>query len=300
MKKNLTEMVFILDRSGSMQSLTSDTIGGFNSMIENQKNEDGEAFVTTVLFDDNYELLHDHVDIQKIEPITNKEYYARGTTALLDAIGKTINSIGSRLSSTPEDERPDKVIFVITTDGFENSSCEFTRHTVKEMIEHQQTKYSWTFMFLGANMDAVSEASSLGISSAYSKTYTASAQGTSSAYYATCDALTRIRSMDAAMYCDAEAKGIATAACLDYIDFASSNEEAITTDAKITKLVDGIDSLSENYDSAIATLESTCDVLLDSCDAISASTLSIADNYCKSDALEAKVISLDEINSVFA
>lgn len=299
MKKNLTEMVFILDRSGSMQSLSSDTIGGFNSMIESQKKEDGEAYVTTVLFDDNYELLHDHVDIQKIEPITNKEYYARGCTALLDAVGKTINSIGSRLSATPEEERPEKVIFVITTDGYENSSREFTRHTVKDMIEHQQTKYSWTFMFLGANMDAVSEASSLGISSAYSKTYTASAQGTSSAYYATCDALTSIRSMDAAVYCDAEAKGIATATCLDYIDKASSNTEAIAkVDTCVTKLEDEVCSLSGSYD--CATLKSTCDVLLDSCDAISASTLSIADNYCKSDPLEARVISLDEINSVFA
>lgn len=251
MKKNLTEMVFILDRSGSMQSLTSDTIGGFNSMIENQKKEDGEAYVTTVLFDDNYELLHDHVDIQKIQPITNKEYYARGCTALLDAVGKTINSIGSRLSATPEEERPEKVIFVITTDGYENSSREFTRYTVKDMIEHQQTKYSWTFMFLGANMDAVSEASSLGISSAYSKTYTASAQGTSSAYYATCDALTSIRSMDTALYCDVEAKGIATAACLDYIDVASNADKIADVNDRVTTLEGVVDSFSGNYDSAI-------------------------------------------------
>ena len=177
MKKNLTEMVFILDRSGSMQSLTDDTIGGFNSMIDGQKKEDGEAYVTTVLFDDNYEVLHDHVDIQKVSPITTKEYYARGCTALLDAIGKTINSIGSRLCATPEDERPDKVMFVITTDGFENASKEFSKSTVKEMIEHQQEKYSWTFMFLGANMDAVKEAESIGISANYATNYTYTTQG---------------------------------------------------------------------------------------------------------------------------
>jgi len=196
MKKNLTEIVFILDRSGSMQSLTDDTIGGFNSMIEGQKKEDGEAYVTTVLFDDNYELLHDHVDIQKVNPITTKEYYARGCTALLDAIGKTINSIGSRLSATPEDERPDKVMFVITTDGFENASKEFSKSTVKEMIEHQQEKYSWTFMFLGANMDAVGEAASLGINTDFARTYTADTWGTQSVYTAMNNVVSTIRSTD--------------------------------------------------------------------------------------------------------
>lgn len=196
MKKNLTEMVFILDRSGSMQNLTSDTIGGFNSMIENQKNESGEAFVTTVLFDDSYEVLHDHVNINEIKPITNKEYYARGCTALLDAIGKTINSVGSRLSATSENERPDKVIFVITTDGMENSSIEFNKKTVKEMIEHQQDKYSWTFMFLGANMDAVGEAASLGINTDFAKTYTASSIGTQSVYTSMTKAMSYARSVD--------------------------------------------------------------------------------------------------------
>jgi len=204
MKKNLTEMVFILDRSGSMHCLTADTIGGFNSMIENQKKEDGEAYVTTVLFDDFYEMLHDHVNIQDVKPITNNEYFARGMTALLDAVGKTINSVGNRLSVTPEDERPEKVVFVITTDGLENASVEFTKSTVKEMIEHQQSKYSWTFIFLGANMDAVSEAVSLGINANHSHTYTASAQGTSSVYCAVDCALSSARSftdsLDSAEY----------------------------------------------------------------------------------------------------
>lgn len=196
MKKNLTEMVFILDRSGSMMSLTNDTIGGFNSMIENQKKEEGEAFVTTVLFDDQYELLHDHVDIKEVQPITNNEYYARGTTALLDAVGKTINSIGNRLSATPEDERPDKVIFVITTDGMENASREFAKSTIKDMIGHQQDKYSWTFMFLGANMDAVGEAASLGINTDFARTYTADTWGTQSVYSSVSNAMAYVRSAD--------------------------------------------------------------------------------------------------------
>lgn len=212
MKKNLTEMIFILDRSGSMDRLTDDTIGGFNSMIESQKNEPGEAYVTTVLFDDEYELLHDHVNIQDIKPITRNEYFARGWTALLDAVGKTINSVGNRLSNTPEEERPEKVIFVITTDGMENASREFAKSKVKEMIEHQQSKYSWVFMFLGANMDAVSEASSLGINTDFARTYTASDLGTKSVYTTLDCAMASIRSIDldgveclasAQAYCDA-------------------------------------------------------------------------------------------------
>lgn len=214
MKKNLTEMVFILDRSGSMSNLTDDTIGGFNSMIENQKAEDGEAYVTTVLFNDEYDLLHNHVNIKEIEPITIKEYFARGTTALLDAVGKTINSVGERLYTTPEEERPEKIIFVITTDGYENASREFTKSKIKEMIEHQQDKYSWVFMFLGANMDAVSEAASYGIKSDFSKTYTASAQGTSSVYGSVTSAMSSLRSIDLdEVNCLCEAKAYADAIC---------------------------------------------------------------------------------------
>ena len=196
MKKNLTEMVFILDRSGSMSHLVDDTIGGFNSMIEQQKNEDGDAYITTVLFDHEYEMLHDHVDIKDVKPITNKEYYARGMTALLDALGRTIYSVGERLNNTPEDERPEKVIFVITTDGFENASQEFTKSGVKKMIEHQQEKYSWTFMFLGANMDAVGEAASLGMNPQFARTYTASDIGTQSVYRAVADSITTARNCD--------------------------------------------------------------------------------------------------------
>ena len=163
MKKNLTELVFILDKSGSMSGLEQDTIGGFNSMLEKQKNEVGEAFVTTVLFDNNYELLHDRLNIRIINPITKKEYYVGGSTALLDAIGNTINKIGIALSDAKEEERPEKVMFVIITDGMENSSHEFNQSKIKLMIEHQKSKYSWDFIFLGANIDAVETASKFGI-----------------------------------------------------------------------------------------------------------------------------------------
>lgn len=214
MKKNLTEMVFILDRSGSMSHLVDDTIGGFNSMIDEQKKEDGDAYVTTVLFDGQYEMLHDHVNINDIQHITDKEYYARGMTALLDALGRTINSIGERLNNTQEDERPEKVIFVITTDGMENASREFTRSQVKEMIEHQQEKYSWTFIFLGANMDAVGEATSLGMNADFARTYTASDIGTQSVYNAVSSTLSYARGVCSHAECDWTAQA---AACLDSV-----------------------------------------------------------------------------------
>ena len=134
MNQNLTEMIFILDRSGSMESLTEETIGGFNSLIEKQKEEPGEARVTTVLFDDKYELLHDHTPVQEIQRLTRKEYYARGCTALLDAVGITIDRVGGRLAETPEEERPGRVVMVITTDGYENASRRYSRSQIQDMI----------------------------------------------------------------------------------------------------------------------------------------------------------------------
>lgn len=231
MKKNLTEMIFILDRSGSMGYLVNDVIGGFNSMIESQKKEDGEAYVTTVLFDNYYEVLHNHVNVKEVQPITTKEYYARGTTALLDAIGTTVDNVGVRLFNTPEEERPEKVIIIINTDGLENDSRKYTRSKIKEMIEHQQDKYNWMFMFLGANMDAVAEASSLGIDQRLSKTWSATSIGVDSTY----DALT---SSISAMRCEsfdfAEAKccvdGLASiTAALNTIDDGSDNSCTSTT-----------------------------------------------------------------------
>jgi len=194
MNQNLSELIFILDRSGSMAGLEADTIGGYNSMIEKQKQEPGEAKVTTVLFDDEYELLHDAVDIKKIAPMTNKQYFARGMTALMDAVGKTINSVGNRLANTPEEERPAQVIVVITTDGYENASLEFNKSKVKEMIEHQTNKYSWKFMFLGANIDAANEAASIGIAGDWTAQYAASGYGTQSVYACVDSVLTSLRS----------------------------------------------------------------------------------------------------------
>lgn len=184
MKKGLSEVVFILDASGSMAHLVADTLGSFNSLIEEQKKDPGETYITTVLFNQYHNVLHNHISVKDMEPMTDKDYITFGTTALLDAVGKTIDNIGERLSDTEEEERPEKVIFVIITDGLENSSKEYSKAKVKEMIEHQQSKYSWTFMFLGANMDAVNEGASLGINSGYTKTYTATKTGTETLYRA--------------------------------------------------------------------------------------------------------------------
>lgn len=178
MKKDLNELVFILDRSGSMSGLESDTIGGYNAMLEKQKKEPGEAVITTVLFDDKYELLHDRINLRGIAPITDKEYYVRGNTALLDAVGKTINKIGNVQKHTAGDERAEHVVFVITTDGMENASHEFSYDKVRKMIEHQKSKYGWEFIFLGANIDAVSTAERFGISKDRATNYNADSEGT--------------------------------------------------------------------------------------------------------------------------
>jgi uncharacterized protein YegL len=177
MKKGLTELVFILDKSGSMSGLETDTIGGYNSMLEKQKMIDGECYVTTVLFDNNYELLHDRIDIKAVSPITEKEYQVGGSTALLDAIGKTINKIGNAQKHTADDYRAEKVLFVIITDGEENSSREYSADKIKAMIERQKTKYGWEFIFLGANIDAVQTASRFGISPDRAQNYHADSEG---------------------------------------------------------------------------------------------------------------------------
>ena len=163
MNHNMTELVFILDKSGSMHGLEKDTIGGYNSMLEKQKAEKGSAHVTTVLFDNHVELLHDRLPLGCVKPLTEKEYCVGGTTALLDAVGTTIQRINEIQNAEPEESRAGKVIFVITTDGFENASRKFTYPILKNLIESQQKELGWEFMFLGANMDAVSEAGKLGI-----------------------------------------------------------------------------------------------------------------------------------------
>ena len=178
MKEGLTELVFILDKSGSMSGLEKDTIGGYNAMLEKQKAVDGECLITTVLFDNGYELLHDRIDIRAVSPITEKEYVIGGSTALLDAIGRTISKIGNAQRHTADKYRAEKVMFVIITDGEENSSREYSSDKVKAQIERQKEKYSWEFVFLGANIDAVETASRFGIAPDRAQNYHADSEGT--------------------------------------------------------------------------------------------------------------------------
>ena len=177
MKKGLTELVFILDKSGSMGGLESDTIGGYNAMLAKQQAVEGECHITTVLFDNKYELLHDRIDIKAVSPMTEKEYSVGGSTALLDAIGNTIHKIGNAQKHTADNYRAEKVMFVIITDGEENSSREYSPVRVKEMIEHQKTSYGWEFIFLGANIDAVETAKRFGISADRAQNYHADSEG---------------------------------------------------------------------------------------------------------------------------
>lgn len=193
MKKNLTEIVFILDRSGSMAGLEDDTIGGFNAMIEKQKQEPGEALVSTVLFDNESEVIHDRVNIQEIEPMTRKEYYVRGCTALLDAVGSAIHHIGNVHKYAREEDRPEKMLFVITTDGMENASRKHTYDRLKTMIERQKEKYGWEFLFLGANIDAAREAARFGISADRTANYHADSEGTAVIYEAVSEAVCNVR-----------------------------------------------------------------------------------------------------------
>ena len=193
MKKNLTELVFILDRSGSMAGLEADTIGGFNAMIEKQKGEEGEAIVSTVLFDHLSEVIHDRVDLQKIRPMTRKEYYVRGCTALLDAVGRAIHHIGNVHKYAREEDRPEKTLFVITTDGMENASREYTYDRVRRMIGRQKERHGWEFIFLGANIDAAREAARFGISEDRAANYHADSQGTAVIYEAVSEAVCNVR-----------------------------------------------------------------------------------------------------------
>ena len=193
MKKNLTELVFILDRSGSMAGLEKDTIGGFNSMIARQKAAEGDALVSTVLFSNESKVIHDRIDVRRVEPLTERQYVACGCTALLDAIGGAIHHIGNVHKYAREEDRPEHTLFVITTDGMENASRPYSSDRVKQMIERQKTRYGWEFLFLGANIDAVETAGHFGIDAARAVNYHSDSEGTALNYEVLSETICAVR-----------------------------------------------------------------------------------------------------------
>ena len=193
MKKNLTELVFILDRSGSMAGLEADTIGGFNAMLEKQKAEPGEAIVSTVLFDNRSEVLHDRLPLDRVPAMTREDYWVRGCTALLDAVGGAIRHIGNVHKYAREEDRPERTLFIITTDGMENASRRYDYREVKAMIEQMREKYGWEFLFLGANIAAAREAARFGIRPDRAANYHADHRGTEVIYSAVSEAVTAFR-----------------------------------------------------------------------------------------------------------
>ena len=201
MRKGLTEIIFILDRSGSMAGLEGDTIGGYNSMLDRQKKEDGEAIVSTVLFDDRSEVLHDRVSLDKMEHITEQAYYVRGCTALLDAVGGAVKHIATVHRYAREEDRPEKALFIITTDGMENASRRYDYEKVRDMVERQKEKYGWEFLFLGANIDAIQVAGRFGIQKEYAVNFECDSEGTRLNY----DVVSRAVSSVRANACLAEA-----------------------------------------------------------------------------------------------
>lgn len=192
-KNNITELVFILDRSGSMSGLEGDTIGGFNSLIEKQKKQDGLCFVSTVLFDDESEVLHDRVKLTDIPKMTDRDYTVRGCTALIDAIGGAIHHIGNIHKYARPEDVPEHTMFVITTDGQENASRRYSSEQVKKMIERQKEKYGWEFLFIGANIDAVETAARYGIDKDRAVNYNADGQGTQILYKSVANAVCNVR-----------------------------------------------------------------------------------------------------------
>lgn len=193
MKKELTELVFILDRSGSMAGLETDTIGGFNAMLAKQRKEPGEAFVSTVLFDNETEVIHDRAPLDQVEDLTQEQYYVRGCTALLDAVGGAIRHIGNVHRYARKEDVPEKTLFIITTDGMENASRRYTYPQVRKMIQEKQ-KHGWEFLFLGANIDAAAEASRFGIGQDRAANYCCDAKGTALNYTVISEAISQFRS----------------------------------------------------------------------------------------------------------
>ena len=193
MKNNITEIVFILDRSGSMSGFEADTIGGFNATIEKQKEQDGKVYVSTVLFDNESEVIHDRVDINEIKRMTRRDYQVRGCTALLDAIGGAIHHIGHIHKYARPEDVPEHTIFIITTDGMENASQHYSSDKVKEMIKRQTEKYGWEFIFLAANIDAVETAENIGIRKERAANYRQTKDGVYRSYCAMSEAITTVR-----------------------------------------------------------------------------------------------------------
>ena len=193
MNSNLTELVFILDCSGSMAGLEADTIGGFNAMVEKQKKEPGQALLSAVLFSGGSQLLYDRMDIQKVEPMTERQYQVGGCTALLDAIGGAVHHIAMVHKYAREEDRPGKTVFVITTDGMENASRAYCYEEVRRMVKHEQEKYGWEFLFLGANMDAISAARSFGIREDRAVRYRCDSAGTELNYRVVSETVARVR-----------------------------------------------------------------------------------------------------------
>ena len=193
MRKGLTELVFILDRSGSMSGLESDTIGGFNSMITKQKKGEGEVLVSTFFFDDVVEVLHDRVNISRVESMNDNQYFVRGCTALLDAVGGAIHHIGNVQKYAREEDKPEKTLFIITTDGMENASKQYSYEEVKKKVEHQKESFGWEFLFLGANIDAIEVAGRFGISPSRAVNYESDSEGTQLNYSVLSETVTKMR-----------------------------------------------------------------------------------------------------------
>ena len=192
-KNDCTELVFILDRSGSMEGLEGDTIGGYNALLAKQKKEPGRALVSTVLFDDEYELLHNRVPLDRVAPLTPEQYYVRGTTALLDAVGRAVSAVSRAHDRLPREERPGRVLFVITTDGMENASREYTGQEVRRMVRRQKERCGWEFLFLGANIDAAAAAGAVGIAPDRAVEYRSDSRGTELNYEVLSEVVSEVR-----------------------------------------------------------------------------------------------------------